>query len=359
MTNGSDAKGVERTEVSPEYTREILHVIVGHGLRTYFLNAVHSVRMAAPDDEILVLDNASPDPQLRRELSALSDADPKMRLILRNSNDLVNGKVGGLYDAYRDAFAHAIREGFSYVHLVQGDMQVLWWDREVLLRAVEIFASNARCVNVFTCLLPADREANNELVHAGDGEPPTLRNYGLTDTGIYDLERWRQLDMSFADDEWVHAERYRAEGMVVICHPWPTDAQIPWPAVVRGGVQRGREVVKVRPFLLEPLSVAAVEQMKSRSWTWLEEVCVPWGWTCLTPMWTTNLSPDYLASRRREVSRRGLRNSLPRWERRGLDDKSSRWALLNQHRPSLWRLIVVVPAIEALERLRNRLRAAP
>ena len=39
----------------------VLHVVVGYGLRTYFLNAVRSVLATAPADPLLIIDNASPD----------------------------------------------------------------------------------------------------------------------------------------------------------------------------------------------------------------------------------------------------------------------------------------------------------
>jgi hypothetical protein len=127
---------IEKSETEAQRSRSddtgrkerVLHVVVGHGLRTYFLNAVRSIRASAPNDEILVVDNASPDVELRIELSKIVAEDSRMRLLLRDSNDLTNGKVGGLYDAYREAFALAIEEGFDYLHLLQSDMQVLWWD---------------------------------------------------------------------------------------------------------------------------------------------------------------------------------------------------------------------------------------
>ncbi|MHB8379029.1 MAG: hypothetical protein ACYDB2_03795 [Acidimicrobiales bacterium] len=336
--------------------KRVLHVVVGHGLRTYFMNAVRSVRSVAPDDEILVVDNASPDHRLRAELSNAAAGDPKIRLLLRDSNDLANTKVGGLYGAYRDAFDVAMQEQFDYAHIVQGDSQVLWWDDDVLSRATDLFASDPRCVNIFMSLLSNDRAVDEEFREPRADHPPKLRQYGLTDSGLYDLHRWRKFDISFADDELVHAKRYLSEGFSVLCHLWPTDAQIPWPAVVRHGVQLGREVNLVKPFLLKPMSLTEVEELKARNWTWLEDVCVPWGWTCMTPMWTTHLNPDYLANRRREASERGIIRSLPKWERRGLDDSSWLSVLRSQHRPSMWKLFVVVPVREISSRLRRRLR---
>jgi hypothetical protein len=345
--------------IKPDSPQSVLHVVVGHGLRTYFLNAVRSVRDTAPNDEILVVDNASPDAALRVELGCLAAEDPHMRLLLRDTNDLTNGKVGGLYDAYRDAFALAIEEGFEYVHLLQGDMQVLWWDDTVIARAAELFDSNVRCVNVFTCLFTSNRAYSDDLDHSVHHEPTRLRHYGLTDTGLYHLGRWKELEMAFAGDESEHARTYLEQGFTVLCHPWPTDAQIPWPAVVRRGVQSGKEIFPVRPFLLRPLSADAVAELHKRDWTWLEDVCVPWGWTCLKPMWTTDLGPDYWAARRQDAIKHGLLSSRPRWERRGLDGGHRHPFWRQQYRPPLVNLFILVPLRVVISRLTRRLSRVP
>jgi hypothetical protein len=314
--------------------------------------------MAAPDDEILVVDNASPDPQLRIDLTKIAEDDPKMRLLFRNSNSLVNGKVGGLYDGYRDAFEIAIGEKFDYVHIVQGDMQVLWWDSDVLTRAAEIFAADPRCVNIFMCMLSTDKEFDGSLAESKVGTLSRVRDFGLMDLGLYDLDRWKKLDMSFDNDEVEHGTRYLSQGFSVICHPWPTDAPIPWPAVIRKGVQQGTEVRQTKPFLLKPMTSTEVERLKTRNWTWLEDVCVPWGWTCLSPMWTTDVNADYLANRRLEATRCGPFKSIPRFERSGLDSRSWLALFWTQHRPSLWKLFTVVPTREMALRLK-KLRGGP
>jgi hypothetical protein len=338
--------------------KRVIHIVVGHGLRTYFLNTVRSLRMVAPDDEILVVDNASPDQQLRSDLIRIAHDDPKMRLMLRESNSLINGKVGGLYDAYREAFTLALAENFDYAHIVQGDMQIMWWDVDVLDRAAEIFAANPDCVNIFTCFMSSDRKYGDWMERSTPDEPPALRNMGLTDTGLYDLDRWTRLQMSFDNAELEHGRRYFSAGLRVIFHPWPTDAQIPWPAVIRNGIQQGREVTQVKPFLLKPMTVSEIERLKARNWSWLEDVCIPWGWTCLTPMWTTDVNPDYLAIRREVAKRVGLRRSIPRWERRGLDNSTLRLFLSSQSRPPLKELFIDVPAREVMARVRRKMKSS-
>jgi hypothetical protein len=76
-------------------------------------------------------------------------------------------------------------------------------------------------------------------------------------------------------------------------------------------------------FLLRPLTDAEINQVKESTETvWLESVCVPWGWACLTPYWVTDLrttnSINYWVYRYRDIRSRGLGAAWPRWERRGL-----------------------------------------
>jgi hypothetical protein len=338
-------------------TPSVLHVVVGYRLRTYFLNAVRSVRAAAPNDHILVIDNASPDLSLRRELRRLADADDRMRLLELAENDQRgNYKIGGLYSAYELAFEEAVSLGFDMLHLVQGDCQVLWWADEFVARSAEIFEAHPRCVNIRTLAPSRDSQLTGELDEAGIDGVVGLRKYGLTDTGLYHLDRWRAHSMRFGQSESEHSSRYLAEGFEVLFHPWPTDAPIPWPAVIRGGVQRGKEVHTTRPYLLRPLSpddVATVK--KSSGLVWLEDICVPWGWVCAEPMWGTGIeSIDYWVLRYRDARKNGLRHLLPRPVFSGVD-RGDRHGLLRiyYYRPSVWRLFLGAPWSELRRRLRR------
>jgi hypothetical protein len=335
----------------------VLHVVVGHGLPTYFLNTVRSVRATAPGDPVLVVDNASPQAALRSALKQLADADPMVDLILRPTNELQqNRKVGSLYTAYRIAFEYAIDRNFDLLHLLQGDFQQLWWDEDLVRKSAALYTANANCVNIMTQFLSRDLMLTGELL-TGTGGLTKLRNYGLTDTGLYHLGRWRERGMRFGASEREHARRYLDQGHEVLCHPWPADAPIPWPAVIRNGRQRGREVVTGHPFLLKPLSAAGVSAVKgAEGRVWLEDVCVPWGWACATPMWVSGLdSIDYWVLRYRDARKNGLGHLLPRLELRGLD----RRALVNAHRyrPSPFGLFVGAPVREVLRRLKGRYRS--
>lgn len=324
----------------------VLHVIVGYGLPGYFLNAVRSVRAVAPADQLLVIDNASPGTALRRDLSRLADEDERISLILRTDNDVTaNRKVGSLYTAYEIAFAEAERRGFDLLHLIQGDFQTLWWDSEFVGRSAQIFERHPRCVNIQTQALSRDKVLAGELAPAGDGLL-RLRRYGLTDTGLYHLGRWRDGALRFGPAEQGHAKRYLAEGLEVICHPWPADAPIPWPAVMRNGARRGREVTATRQFLLRPLSEREVADLKAGGHgPWLEDVCVPWGWVAASPFWVTGLdSIDYWVLRYRDAKANGISHLLPRPDRRGVDRADRRGPLrFYRYRPSVFQLIFAAP----------------
>jgi hypothetical protein len=327
----------------------VLHVVVGYQLSRYFLNAVRSVRAVAPGDPALIVDNASPDWELRAELERMADEDDLLDVMFRTENDVrQNRKVGSLYAAYEAAFDHAMARRFDYLHLIQGDFQMLWWDRDLVARSGEIFAAHSRCVNISMRANSRDMTLSDDLTDpAGPDGVRMLRWYGLTDTGLYHLGRWRAWGMRFGPSEREHARRYLEEGLEVVCHPWPTDAPIPWPAVIRNGVQRGRQVVTEKPFLIKPLSAAEVGRVKNaRDGVWLEDMCVPWGWACVTPMWTTDLnSIDYWVMRYRDAKTNGLRHLLPHLERRGIDPAGHRkLSFRYQYRPSLFQLFVACPA---------------
>ena len=319
---------------------------MGHGLPTYFVNAVRSVRSSAPHDQLLVIDNASPNPRLRDKLRCMADHDDGIDVILRSANDVrQNRKVGSLYSAYEIAFTRAIAQGYDLLHLIQGDFQVLWWDGDVVDRANEIFTAHASCVNILTQFLPRSKALTDELEAAGADGLIKLRNYGITDTGLYHLGRWKAGSMRFGQFERSHGKCYLREGLEVLYHPWPTDAAIPWPAVVRNGAQKGREVTTTRPFLLKPLTAQRRRDVQAASGpVWLEDVCVPWGWVCLTPMWTTDVdSIDYWVGRYRDARRNGVLAALPRLELSGLDKADLRRVETYRYRPSLFRLAVVSP----------------
>ena len=139
----------------PDPSSRVLHAIVGHKLPVYFTNAVNSVLSMAADDDVLVVDNASNLPTLTQQLQSTASREPRVRLLLRESNDTTrNKKVGGLYDAYNEVMEHALRHGYDYVHIMQHDMQLLWWDESIPQLASEIFAEYPECVNIQTQALP-------------------------------------------------------------------------------------------------------------------------------------------------------------------------------------------------------------
>ena len=209
---------------------QLLHAIVGHKFPHYFENSVKSVLSLTENDDIVVVDNASNDSEVIQRLRALSNADPRVKLVLRTTNDISrNSKVGGLYDAYNEIMEYALDQGYSYVHIIQHDMQLLWWDDSVMGRAREIFTEFSECVNI-------QMMTHQRLSSLSDSfeylEPNLmfLPRYGLTDTGLYDMTKWRARRMQFGSYEQEHARRYLSEGLKVFCHPFPTVAPIPWPA---------------------------------------------------------------------------------------------------------------------------------
>jgi hypothetical protein len=320
----------------------VLHAIVGHKFPVYFVNAVTSVLTMTGNDDVIVVDNASNLPELTRELQSIADKEPRVHLLLRETNDMSrNRKVGGLYDAYNQVVSYALQQGYDYLNIMQNDMQMLWWDESIMRRAREIYAEYPECVNISMLALPYYSLVLGEAVEYVKPKLALLRDYGLTDTGLYDLARWRKLDMRFLDSEKAHSAKYLNQGHRVFCHPLPTVAFLPWPAVVRGGRIKGREIESPEQFLLRPLTPNEITHVKEvTELPCLEDIGIPWGWVCLTPYWVTDLRTiDHWVYWYRDIRHRGLRASWPHWERRGLPAGSS---LLRVQRRPRWYLLPVL-----------------
>lgn len=337
---------------------EILHVIVGHGLPTLFLNAVRSFRAVCPTSALLVIDNRSPQPELRAALREEAARDPRTRLVLRDTNEGPNAKVGALYAAYRVAFDSAAGEGFRYVHLLQGDLQCLWWDDDARAKIAEIYHRHPNCVNVSTLALSSDRTLMGDVAVDPESGDATIPAYATTDTGMIDLRRWDRFGMELLGSEEATAALAAGKGLRSFVSPWPTEIPVPWPAVVRAGRQVGREVRTGKPLLCRPLGPADVARIKAadRPVPW-EEICVPWGWSCLAPMSATDLTTwYYLNYRRRALRRDGWRSGRPTWVTSGLDRR--RDLLLAPHRPSVAKLLLQ-PLPSLVRELARRARPGP
>ena len=173
-------------------------------------------------DDILVVDNASNLPALTDELRSVAEREPRVRLLLRDTNDISrNGKVGGLYDAYNEVVSYALREGYDYLHIMQHDMQTALVGRERYavrqgdLRGVP---GVREYLHVRAAALLLRLSGNLEYVKPNLA---CLQDYGLTDTGLYDLERWRRLTCAFSTARPRTRRNTLTKGYAVFLHPTP------------------------------------------------------------------------------------------------------------------------------------------
>lgn len=332
---------------------DILHVVVGHGLPMLFLNTIQSFHSVIPTARLLVIDNGSPQSSLHRDLVDCCDSNAATELVLREGVGARHAKVGTLYDAYQLAFEIARCQSLSYVHLVQGDMQLLWWDDDVVRRIGELYARHPRCVNISTKAFPRDRYLMKDVVVDQPSTDYVIPAYGMTDIGFFHLRRFDQLGLRFETSEEVTAAKALERGLEVVNSPWPTEVAVPWPAVVRRGRQRGREVRSQKPLFCLPLDADRIASIKASTRpVTLEQLCVPWGWSCLSPMFESDLGDwCYLNYRRHDLQQNGWVHGSPRWVTSGLDRKLD--ILFAPHRPSLLALLVQ-PLPSLMRDLRKR-----
>jgi len=327
----------------PSDDTRVLHVIVGHKLRNHLLNAVDSVVALAKEDDLLVIDNASRDERLDRALKEIASRNSQVQVWHRSTNDVSqNPKVGGLYGAYEEAFWYADSQLYDYVHLLQGDMQLVWWRREIVKEADRLFKLHPSCVNIVTLALSRDKSLGDELRFDERTGSVLLTKYGMTDTGLYHMRRWRSSDLEFGPSEQAHARRALDRGIVAVLHPWPCVVPVPWPPAIRHGKQRGADPERRKPFFCRPLDEPEIAGVRSSSTPEpLETVCVPWGWWCLTPMWVSDLAdPGYWILRYKGAKQNGLAAGVPRIDRRGIPGAGWLALVANPHRPSFVALFI-------------------
>lgn len=126
----------------------------------------------------------------------------------------------------------------------------------------------------------------------------------------------------------------------------PFIAEIPWPATRRGGKIIGKEGPPRERYYLKPLDqdqITALQARPIQEYPYLEDYCFPWGYACLTPIWVTNPSIEYIESliTRRIKAKKFI--LIPHIEMRGMTPTTGSIPLirnaariLRNHEPSLF-----------------------
>lgn len=281
------------------YDKKIAHGIAGWNIVEYLSNAIDSVicyRMVGeplfvvitggkPDDLNLIIEKYQHTPEV---------------FFQELKHDPEYGKTGSLYHAYNQLFAQVRNKGFRYLNLIQSDLQLLWWDQDILAHYLLIFEYFKNSVDVFTGF---SKRGTNPGAHKTEvmgskilpGGDEIHFQSGLGDWGFFDLDRWYENDLFWSGTESSMRSLAHKKGVVNPLPRIPCVVDIPWPAVVRSGREVGIPIKRTEMLLVKGAQEDTLEKLKAskRGFLWAEDWVKSWGWWALEPTWNTEFTFVY------------------------------------------------------------------
>lgn len=292
--------------------KTLLQVIVGAGFPSSFRNAVRSV-VQHTDDDVLAIYNAIDDYD-RPDLQALSLAklDRCVDLVVRENSG--HNKVGDLYGAYNLALTLA-RSRYDYVSFVQGDMQMMTWDKNIHALLDSAFSHESPRVFAVSMVFRPRGLLDYGVPHVEDpGGDSGSDDFNIVplravlDVAIYSMDLVDREEFEFEVDEEFSCSKMRGRGYVAVELKRPRLAFVPWPATVRNGLRSGTEPpVGLGESYLKTLEPREGEKHRSVGGKWEEDFIVPNGYRTLFPYWPLDTSqPKWIKRRRNLVKTMGI-----------------------------------------------------
>lgn len=285
---------------------QLLHVIVGAGNVAYFINCIRSISRFE-EGEIFAVYNWIDHGDLLAIEAERHEIEGFVSRLLVQKN-VQNTRTGSLYKANNLGLEYA-RQGFRYVNFVQADMQMMWWDHNILERAEAI--TNSHCARGFDTIffftqLPVRGKKSN--VYDGwswDDHACTFRTTGFADVCLIPLFDGLNREFSFLGDEASMSDAFSEQGSALFYHPHPFLAPIPFPDNVRDHKQRGTKVagktrsdiLRINPQFLVDLNASSLHPLV------MEDAVFPNGWACATPYWPSDTTSSTWLRRKYNILR--------------------------------------------------------
>lgn len=270
---------------------KVLHVVVGAGNVPYFSNAIRSIKENNAGDVFAVYNFID-----QHDRTAILQEEATLGELVTTLQIQENrpiGRTGSLYEANNMGLEFA-RGGYDFVSFVQADMQLMWWDQAIVARAREILDHCApqghSGVSFYTQLPVAGKR---EYVYEGWVWNTIINSYqstGHVDVCLLPIYGGYNSDFKFLDDEKTLAFKRSSIGALLIFHPFPFVAPIPFPVTTRDGKRRPQKTVSktTLPILQTKPNFHPDFLGDTLHPFTMEESVSPNGWRCLTPYWPSD-----------------------------------------------------------------------
>lgn len=291
---------------------KVVHLVAGFGIFSYFKNCLDSFKKNINDNsKVIICVTGNPKFNGPFQLNSGSLNQEKMikQYVKKNfkeknyiykkiKDDYINLKTGNLYKAYNYALNYCIKHKINYLNIVQNDMQLMFWDRNMENILIDIFEKNQNCFFIHSGFI---RQGSHPLFFNNNKrcvkyKSPILKNRkklfyinaSFGDFGFFNIKIMKKIKFKFINKESYLNDYYKSRNFKGILSPIPFIGVIPWPVYVRHQAVIGIPIVNNDDSLLKWKKNSLVKIFKSNKNFFQEEVICSNKWSALQPQIYTN-----------------------------------------------------------------------
>lgn len=201
-------------------------------------NAVSSLEKNLPDCPLVIVDDHSEDSETKKILDRLRE---KYSVHSPSGDEESSLKHGGLYACMNLAMEIAVEREAAYAVFLQDDMQLVRpWLQEDWARIGEFFERNPRSAQLSLTFFKNDDRGQWRLYSLAEGKSAYFRlaedwrNIAFSDTGIFHVQRIRNVLPRFPAGELTADRILRQAGYRVGFYAYPLIMFLPLPPTWRG-----------------------------------------------------------------------------------------------------------------------------
>ena len=285
---------------------KLAHAVVGYGNSKLFENAVDSIRRFDKKSPIYVVVTGNPKfLGLNKFLDFEYAESYKIKKYLKEKYKLKNIfffeikakkkklKTGNLYDGYNLVFKKCYTKGIRFLNLIQSDMQLMYFDKQILSLYKSIFDQYKKILLLSTSF-------PSWWTHPSFYRTKKKQEFffkkklfykffidkslGISDTGIFDLKK---VKIKWEVDETYMSKKYKLKGYTLGFSPKFISAFIPWPPLSRKSINENNFKIKNDQIL--SIKNFSYYFNNTKKLVWYENMIFSKNWNALQPYSFTDL----------------------------------------------------------------------
>ncbi|WP_157132298.1 glycosyltransferase [Roseobacter sp. AzwK-3b] len=262
----------------------------------YLKNFVRSHQECAPEFNLLIIDDASTDPD---QIKILDDFRKQDGIEVMTAYG-ASHRHGGLYQNMNEALAIAGRRGYQFMNLFQDDMQIVRPATDDILKACGILDMIKHGLHI-NLTFRKYLDVKNEPKICDVANVYRSQNLQVSDTGLIHVKRAISSGFIFQESERAHSALAVQLGFKGYVFRDPVCAFVPWPIFYRnkkktkiaplGTIRKTSNVKFIRT--ISPDEIISLKARDIKTLPYMEEWCRPANSYWLAPYNYTNSLRDW------------------------------------------------------------------